>query len=161
MASGGFNQSNPYSLVIPSGARDLLFGNGVNLSAMTHRPLISQDDAREIIVLALPAAHHEPGRDVGPAACPIFLPLHRTCPGGYGGSPPREMTTCLSTRTRRSTPTGPRASARSCARRSTWARGRSRWSAVTWRRRGPGSARPVTRSARCGRAPGGPSSASR
>ncbi len=30
----------------------------------------------------------------------------------------------------------------------------------TWRRRGPGSARPVTSSARCGRAPGGPSSTS-
>src|SRR6266567_6512016 len=52
-------------------------------------------------ILASPSDMPRGVRGVAPPEenCPISLPLHRTCPGGYGGSPPRKKTVrylCLS-----------------------------------------------------------------
>ena len=74
---------------------------------------------RQPEVADLPAAHHVAVRDE---------PASRAC---------------WSTRPRRSPTTAARASRRSSARRSTWARGRSWSSAGTSRRRGSGSASPT------------------
>src|SRR6266700_7441683 len=45
-------------------------------------------------ILASPSDMPRGVRGVAPPEenCPISLPLHRTCPGGYGGSPPRKKT---------------------------------------------------------------------